>query len=271
MKVRCRAPVARQAHNLEVGGSIPPGATSESMTATPGVAVVVSKASNPGRGLPREIDPPAISRSAPSTARTCPAASSRAARTSSSRTVFRGKVTATLAPAALKIRVEPRAGGPPLPFAFEAPARAGLPDGLADDLGGGVAGQVLVDDPPGDLALDGAVLDLGDLVGGGRRDRPVVDLPLELGREGQERERLADRPLADVELAGEFLGGPAVEVHELAVGPGLLDRLEVLAEQVLDDLFLEDLRGAQAVVGEDAGHRLEAGPESPPGSGARRR
>jgi hypothetical protein len=26
--VRCRAPVARQAHNLEVGGSIPPGAIS---------------------------------------------------------------------------------------------------------------------------------------------------------------------------------------------------------------------------------------------------
>src|SRR5206468_295617 len=55
VKVRCRAPVARQAHNLEVGGSIPPGATSESLTATP--RWPSSLRIGPGRWFPRETGP----------------------------------------------------------------------------------------------------------------------------------------------------------------------------------------------------------------------
>src|SRR4051812_17884773 len=233
--MRCRAPVARQAHNLEVGGSIPPGAISRPIvvTATLGWPWVLRRAAIPAGGFPGEPDPPSafLHRRADLLGGLFEGGEDLL---DADRLLREGHGDLGAGRLEDAGRAPRRAPPPALCPQARRPRR--LTDGLADGLGGGVPGQVLVDDPPDDLALSFAVLQLGDLVGRGGRDRAIVDLALELGRKGQERERLADRALADVELAREFLGGPPVEVHELPVGAGLLDRPEVLAEEILDDL-----------------------------------
>jgi hypothetical protein len=59
IQVRCRAPVARQAHNLEVGGSIPPGATPKAKRPPRGGRCRFEGRSS-GSRFPREIGPASL-------------------------------------------------------------------------------------------------------------------------------------------------------------------------------------------------------------------
>ena len=85
---------------------------------------------------------------------------------------------------------------------------------------------------------------LGDL-----EDRPAVSLgqlaPLEQGqhRVGQveQPDQVGDRGAAAADAAGELLLRDAEVVDQGGAGPGLLDRVEVLADHVLDQRRLQPL------------------------------
>ena len=70
---------------------------------------------------------------------------------------------------------------------------------------------------------------------------------------------------------GELAAGITTAVHQGLEGVGLLDRLEVVADAVLDELVLQDLVGGQRALGLDAGERRQAGDRRRPATAARPR
>ena len=99
------------------------------------------------------------------------------------------------------------------------------------------------DHPVGDLRLLAGVLELRDLVGGGgRRARRPRPAPGRRGRGRASESALTTVLFARLSSSATLPRRPAVRVHQRPERLGLLDGLEVLAQAVLHELLLEDLR-----------------------------
>jgi hypothetical protein len=136
--------------------------------------------------------------------------------------------------------------------------------------GGGFGGEELGDEFLGLTNAEAALTDLfrgGDLkgvVGEAEEDLGVADGELtgaegveKLGSELEEAEGVGDGGAAATDLLGDLILGQAELGLELGVAGGLLERIEVLALEVLDEGELEDL----AIGGDpfDDGNLREAG------------
>ena len=104
----------------------------------------------------------------------------------------------------------------------------------------------------------------------GRSRRPRPTSWISLGQPEQ-RQRPGDRALPDLEPLGELaLREPAARQQRLE-GPGLLDRPQVLAEAVLDELVLQQVLGAAVARRRRRRRASPARRAGRPASGARRR
>ena len=111
----------------------------------------------------------------------------------------------------------------------------------------------------GERRLLAGVIDLRQLVGRVRGDLPGLHVLLDRLGELQQRQRPGDRGVADLEALGELPLGEAPGGQERPVGAGLLDRLQVLAQGVLDELVLQQVLGRGVLRRDDAGERRQPG------------
>src|SRR3989442_6873203 len=71
------------------------------------------------------------------------------------------------------------------------------------------------------------------------REPPPAQIRLDLLWQSQQAERVRDRAAVPADAPGELLLRPAELAEELLVGLGLIDRIQVFSEQVLDERKLE--------------------------------
>ena len=108
------------------------------------------------------------------------------------------------------------------------------------------------------------VLDADERAGVARRERPLAERRLHARRQLEEPERVGDRRPALPHLLGHLLLRQADLLHEALVAERHLDRVEVLALDVLDDGHLEHgLRVRLADVARDAREPGAAGRPEP--------
>ncbi len=89
------------------------------------------------------------------------------------------------------------------------------------------------------------------------REPPDAQIRLDLLRKSQESQRVRDRAAVAADPPGELLLSPAELSEQLLVGLGLFDRIQILAEQILDEGELETLGVGR--VTNDRGNAFESG------------
>src|SRR5262249_20769466 len=93
---------------------------------------------------------------------------------------------------------------------------------------------------------------LGDLVGGSGCEVTCLNALLQVVRQVKQGKRPGDLRRRDPQRVCELLAGPGVEREELAKGLRLLERPEVLTQEVLDELLGEELAAGELALDEHA-------------------